>query len=96
MYKVFRLVSLLNPIFFRLICWLFVKQVIAEDLAMLIIKPDRWTHSSDHFPIMLEMCERLLTEGKAYVDDTDAETMKTEREQRKESKNRSNSELNFV
>ncbi|KAH6931932.1 hypothetical protein HPB50_001670 [Hyalomma asiaticum] len=35
-------------------------------------------------------CEELLKKGLAYVDDTDAETMKAEREQRIESKNRSN------
>ncbi|VDK85771.1 unnamed protein product [Cylicostephanus goldi] len=34
------------------------------------------------------MCEKLLREGKAYVDDTDTETMRKEREERKESKNR--------
>ena len=55
---------------------------------MLNIKPDRWTHSSDHFEKMLEMCEKLLKEGKAYVDDTDTETMRKEREERIESKNR--------
>lgn len=55
---------------------------------MLKIVPDRWTHSSDHFELMLEMCEKLLKEGKAYVDDTDAITMRKEREQRIESKNR--------
>ncbi|CAJ0594245.1 unnamed protein product [Cylicocyclus nassatus] len=64
------------------------EQVIKEDLAMLNVKPDRWTHSSDHFEKMLEMCEKLLREGKAYVDDTDTETMRKEREERKESKNR--------
>lgn len=58
---------------------------------MLKIVPDRWTHSSDHFELMLELCEKLLKEGKAYVDDTDAETMRKEREERTESKNRSNS-----
>lgn len=57
---------------------------------MLGIEPDRWTHSSDLFDTMLELCEKLLKEGKAYVDDTDTETMRKEREQRVESKNRSN------
>lgn len=53
------------------------------------IKPDIWSHSSDHFELILQMCEKLLKEGKAYVDDTDTETMRKEREERKESKNRS-------
>ncbi|PSN42202.1 Bifunctional glutamate/proline--tRNA ligase [Blattella germanica] len=39
---------------------------------------------------MLEYCEKLMKDGKAYVDDTDPEQMKQEREQRIESKNRSN------
>jgi bifunctional glutamyl/prolyl-tRNA synthetase len=39
---------------------------------------------------MLEYCEILMKEGKAYVDDTEPDVMKREREQRVESKNRSN------
>ncbi|KAJ1360384.1 hypothetical protein KIN20_019342 [Parelaphostrongylus tenuis] len=67
------------------------EKVIKEDLAMLNVIPQRWTHSSDYFEIMLEMCERLLREGKAYVDDTDTETMRKEREERIPSKNRDSS-----
>lgn len=66
------------------------EHVIKEDLAMLNIIPDRWTHSSDHFEMLLTMCEKLLKEGKAYVDDTDTETMRNEREQRQDSRNRTN------
>eukprot|EP00080_Pristionchus_pacificus_P009448 PDM69468.1 ears-1 [Pristionchus pacificus] len=64
------------------------EEVIKEDLAMLQIKPDRWTHSSDYFDMMLDMCERLIKEGKAFVDDTDKDTMRAEREERKDSKYR--------
>ena len=46
---------------------------------------------TDHFDTILMYCEKLLREGKAYVDDTDAETMKAEREARQESKRRNNS-----
>lgn len=60
---------------------------------MLEVKPDKWTHTSDHFDLMIEMCERLLLEGKAYVDDTDAELMRKEREEHKESRCRKNSKL---
>ncbi|KAK6016479.1 putative glutamine--tRNA ligase, partial [Ostertagia ostertagi] len=67
------------------------EKVIKEDLAMLNVVPDRWTHSSDYFELMLQMCEKLLREGKAYVDDTDTETMRKEREERIESKNRNTS-----
>lgn len=55
---------------------------------MLEIKPDIWSHSSDYFETMLEMAEKLLKESKAFVDDTDTETMRKEREERVESKNR--------
>lgn len=41
--------------------------------------------------MLLNYCEQLIKEGKAYIDDTDAENMRKEREKRIESKNRSNS-----
>lgn len=65
--------------------------MILEDLQLLQIKPDRFTHTSDYFDLMLDYCEKLMKEEKAYVDDTEPELMKQEREQRVESKNRSNS-----
>lgn len=68
------------------------EKVILEDLEMLEIKPDLFTHTSQYFDIMLEYCEQLLNESKAYVDDTEHEQMKSEREQRVESKNRNNCE----
>lgn len=67
------------------------EKVILEDLKLLQVKPDIFTHTSDYFDLMLEMCEKLLKEGKAYVDDTEPEQMKLEREQKVESKNRNNS-----
>lgn len=66
------------------------ENVILEDLKMLEIKPDLFTHTSQYFDIMLGYCETLLKEGKAYVDDTEAEQMKLEREQKTESPNRNN------
>ena len=71
-------------------------KVILEDLKLLEIKPDRWSHSSDYFDVILEYCERLLKEGKAYVDETDAETMRKEREERKESKYRNSCMFCFL
>lgn len=68
------------------------EQVILGDLEMLEIKPDLFTHTSQYFDLMLGYCEQLLKEGKAYVDDTEPEQMKKEREQRIESPNRSNCE----
>lgn len=68
-------------------------QVILEDVAMLQIQPDQFTFTSDHFPTIMRMAEKLLAEGKAYIDNTPPEQMKQEREQRIESKCRSNSTL---
>lgn len=69
------------------------ERVILEDLKMLGIKPDQFTHTSDSFDLIMEMCERMIREGKAYVDNTDPEAMKKEREERVESACRSNSKL---
>ncbi|XP_055363257.1 bifunctional glutamate/proline--tRNA ligase isoform X4 [Betta splendens] len=66
------------------------EKVILEDVAMLQIHPDQFTYTSDHFPTILRFAEQLLSEGKAYIDDTPPEQMKQEREQRIESKCRNN------
>lgn len=66
------------------------EEVILKDLEMLEVKPDRFTYTSDYFELMLELCEKLLKQGKAYVDDTEAELMRDERIKKIESKNRSN------
>lgn len=66
------------------------EKVILEDLEMLQIKPDEFTHTSQYFDLMLEYCEKLIKEGKAYVDDTEPEQMKKERDERTESNNRKN------
>lgn len=68
-------------------------QVILEDVAMLQIKPDQFTYTSDHFETIMKYAEKLIHEGKAYVDDTPAEQMKMEREQRIESKHRTNCKI---
>ncbi|KAI0212898.1 Bifunctional glutamate/proline--tRNA ligase [Lamellibrachia satsuma] len=67
------------------------EKVILEDIAMLGLKPDVFTFTSDHFERLLSLCEKMIESGKAYVDDTDAETMKKEREERVESAARNNS-----
>uniref|UniRef100_A0A4W4HEU9 Bifunctional glutamate/proline--tRNA ligase n=1 Tax=Electrophorus electricus TaxID=8005 RepID=A0A4W4HEU9_ELEEL len=67
------------------------EKVILEDVAMLQIKPDQFTYTSDHFPTIQRLAEQLLQEGKAYVDDTPPDVMKQEREQRMESRHRNNS-----
>ncbi|GFW45776.1 hypothetical protein TNCV_4494971 [Trichonephila clavipes] len=67
------------------------EKVILEDVAMLEVQPDIFSYTSDHFDLIQQKCEDILKAGLAYVDDTDPETMKNEREQRIESKNRNNS-----
>lgn len=67
------------------------EKVILEDVAMLHIKPDQFTYTSDHFETIMKYAEKLIEEGKAYVDDTPADQMKVEREQRTESRHRKNS-----
>lgn len=73
------------------------ENVILEDIEMLNIKPDLFTHTSNYFDLMIEYCEKMLKEGKAYVDDTEPELMKQQREQKFECENRKNSvEKNFA
>ena len=67
------------------------EHVILDDMKMLQVKYDHFSRTSDHFETILGYCEKLLKSGKAYVDDTDAETMKKEREELKDSKHRGNS-----
>jgi len=67
------------------------EDVILEDLKLLQVKYDHFSRTSDHFETILCYCEKLLKEGKAYVDDTDAETMKIERDAKTKSKNWDNS-----
>lgn len=66
------------------------EKAILEDLELLQIKPNRFTYSSDYFDLMLQYCTKLIEEGKAYVDDTPAEIMKGQREQKLMSINRNN------
>jgi bifunctional glutamyl/prolyl-tRNA synthetase len=71
------------------------ERAILEDLEMLQIKFDKLTHTSDHFDSLLEYCEKMIRNEVAYVDDTEPEKMKAERDERKESKGRSNSKTIF-
>jgi bifunctional glutamyl/prolyl-tRNA synthetase len=67
------------------------ERVILEDVALLGLTYDHFSHTSNHFDYLLQMCEKMMAEGKAYADDTDVETMRKEREQRVESKCRNTS-----
>ncbi|XP_050434050.1 bifunctional glutamate/proline--tRNA ligase-like isoform X21 [Adelges cooleyi] len=67
------------------------EKVILEDVKLLEIKPDVFSYTSNYFDKMISLCEQMLKKRMVYVDDTDPETMKQEREKRIESKNRNNS-----
>uniref|UniRef100_A0A2P2JPT2 glutamate--tRNA ligase n=2 Tax=Rhizophora mucronata TaxID=61149 RepID=A0A2P2JPT2_RHIMU len=62
-----------------------------KDIKTLGIKYDVVTHTSDYFPQLIEMAEKLIHLGKAYVDDTPREQMQKERMDGIESKCRNNS-----
>ncbi|XP_055357767.1 bifunctional glutamate/proline--tRNA ligase-like [Paramacrobiotus metropolitanus] len=67
------------------------EKIVLEDLQMLEVKYDKLTYTSDSFDKLLVYCEQMIKDGNAYVDDTEPEKMKQEREERKESKCRNNS-----
>ena len=71
----------------------FFDKVILEDLKMLKVEPDQFTHTSDHFDTIMMYAEKMIREGKAYADDTPGDKMKEEREQRIKSVNRDNCEF---
>lgn len=52
---------------------------IIEDLALMGIRPDKTSHTSDYFEELYQYCITLIKESKAYVDDTDQMTMRDER-----------------
>uniref|UniRef100_A0A0C9RN52 glutamate--tRNA ligase n=1 Tax=Wollemia nobilis TaxID=56998 RepID=A0A0C9RN52_9CONI len=68
----------------------FVENIL-NDLDTLGIKGEGPTYTSDYFPQLLEMAEKMIFEGKAYVDDTPREQMQKERMDGTESINRNNS-----
>lgn len=65
--------------------------MILEDLKMLGVTYDRFSHTSDHFDALLDYCKKLIESGVAYCDDTEPEEMKRQRDLRQESVNRTNS-----
>jgi len=67
------------------------EESILADCKTLGIEFDMLTYTSDHFDMLLEKGKEILKLGKAYVDKTDAETMKTERDAGIPSKYRDNS-----
>ncbi|KAI8552989.1 hypothetical protein RHMOL_Rhmol06G0310300 [Rhododendron molle] len=63
---------------------------ILKDIATLGIKYETVTYTSNYFPKLMEMAEKLIIQGKAYVDDTPREQMQKERMDGIESRCRNN------
>jgi glutamyl-tRNA synthetase len=47
------------------------EETILEDLALLDIKGDMVTHTSDHFDHLYDLAVKMIESGKAYADDTE-------------------------
>lgn len=62
-----------------------------KDVETLGVKYERITYTSDYFPELMELAEKLISQGKAYVDDTPREQMQKERMDGIESKCRNHS-----
>lgn len=46
------------------------EESIMADLATLEIKHDHFSHTSDHFDLILQLGEQMITSGNAYIDNT--------------------------
>ena len=55
------------------------EEAILKDLASLGVKPDKVSHTSDHFALIMSKAKELLKTGQAYMDDTDQLTMSQQR-----------------
>jgi glutamyl-tRNA synthetase len=65
------------------------EESIMKDLKTLNIFPDQVSHTSDYFDKLQSLMEQVIKNGDAYCDDTDVETMRSERDAGTESKCRS-------
>jgi len=55
------------------------QDAIVEDLALMGIRPDKTSYTSDYFEELYQYCIRMLKEGTAYADNTDQMTMRDQR-----------------
>jgi tRNA synthetases class I (E and Q), catalytic domain len=67
------------------------QNAIIEDLALMGIRPDRVSHSSDYFEEFYQYCIDLIKSGNAYAEDTAKEEMEDLRKNRKKSARRDDS-----
>lgn len=61
---------------------------IIHDLGLLGIQTQRVTYTSDYFERLYELCQKLISDGNAYADDTDPEVQKKDRYERRPSAQR--------
>ncbi|KAL2863517.1 glutamate--tRNA ligase GUS1 [Aspergillus lucknowensis] len=64
------------------------QDAIIEDLALMGIKPDKTSFTSDYFDELYEYGLKIIKDGNAYADDTDKETMASQRMNGEPSKRR--------
>ncbi len=64
------------------------QDAIVKDLALMGIRPDKTSYTSDYFEELYQYCITMLKDGNAYVDDTDQMTMRDERMHGKASRRR--------
>ncbi|EAA58880.1 hypothetical protein AN8224.2 [Aspergillus nidulans FGSC A4] len=64
------------------------QDAILEDLALMGIKPDKTSYSSDYFDELQQYAVQIIKDGNAYADDTDKETMASQRMNGEPSKRR--------
>ncbi|KAH9930661.1 glutamate-tRNA ligase [Fomitopsis serialis] len=55
------------------------EETILEDLALLDVKADAVSHTSDYFDQLYELAIKIIKEGKAYADDTEQAEMRQQR-----------------
>ncbi|KAL4801618.1 tRNA synthetases class I, catalytic domain-containing protein [Aspergillus unguis] len=55
------------------------QDAILEDLSLMGIKPDKTSYSSDYFDELYQYAVQIIKDGNAYADDTDKETMASQR-----------------
>jgi len=67
------------------------EDAIRADVATLCIKPWKVTHTSDHFPLLIDTCRKMIASGDLYVDTQTGEEISAQRKNRQPSPNRDQS-----
>lgn len=55
----------------------YVDSILSDIVKLGVDFKGRVTYTSDYFPQMLDLAERLIKAGLIYADDTDVETMRS-------------------